>query len=371
MTFEPHESEEHVDEPRRTNRSLGVVVAILLIAAVAIYGARAAADWVGGLTGDNVDEVTAPSVAAGEPITIVIPSGASARTIGELLASRGVVGSSLQFETAVRLAGADSELRAGEYDLFTGMENDDVITALTRGPVVDTYWITVREGLRIGEILQEIAEQTDFLRGELEALLLDGSITTSLFPDGQPSTLREWEGLLFPDTYEFLADSGPEVVLALLAGTMERRVGEIDWSELEEAGYSQYDSLIIASLIESETRANDERPLVSAVVANRLSIGMALQIDATVLYALGERRTGLTLTDLEVDSPYNTYLQPGLPPTPIGGPGRASLEAAAAPAAVDYLFYVLTSRDGTHSFTASYDEFLSFKNQAKEDGVLP
>ena len=249
MTFERHEFEEHVDEPRRANRSLGVVVAVLLIAAVAIYGARAAADWVGGLTGDNVDEVTAPSVAAGEPITIVIPSGASARTIGELLASRGVVGSSLQFETAVRLAGADSELRAGEYDLFTGMENDDVITALTRGPVVDTYWITVREGLRIGDIQQQIAEQTDFPSGELEALLLDGSITTSLFPEGKHSTLREWEGLLFPDTYEFLADSGAEVVLALLAGTMERRVGEIDWTELEEAGYSEYDGLIIASLI--------------------------------------------------------------------------------------------------------------------------
>ena len=371
MTFESREPDPLHGDERRSGRSLGVVVAVLLIAAVAILGARAAANWVGGLTGEGVDEITSPPVDAGEPVTVEIPLGASARTIGELLASRGVVESSLQFETAVRLAGADSELQAGEYDMFTGMSNDEVITALLRGPVVDTYWITVNEGLRICEILDLVADQTRFSVAELEAALVGGSVTTSLFPGGQPETLQDWEGLLFPDTYEFLSESGPETVLGLLASTMERRVDEIDWSSLTDAGYTPYEGIVIASLVEAETRVNDERPLVSAVVRNRLDIGMALQIDATVLYALGERRTGLTLADLEVDSPYNTYQQPGLPPTPIGGPGRASLQAAAEPAAVDYLYYVLTSTEGTHSFTASYDEFLSYKNQAKEDGVLP
>jgi UPF0755 protein len=371
MTVESFEPDPQTDGERRPGRSLGIVVAILIIAAVAIFGARAAANWVGGLTGDNVDEVTAPPMEAGRPVAVVIPDGVSARTIGEILAAQGVVESSTQFETAVRLAGADSELRAGEYELLTGMSNDDAITALRRGPVVDTYWITVQEGLRIGEILDRIADQTRFSAAQLETALLDGSVATSLFPQGQPETLQQWEGLLFPDTYEFLIESGPDVVLGLLAGTMERRVEDVDWSRLTEAGYTPYEGLIVASLIESETRVNEERPLVSAVVRNRLSIGMALQIDATVLYALGERRTGLKLADLEVDSPYNTYQQPGLPPTPIGGPGRASLSAAAAPADVDYLYYVLTSSEGTHSFTASYDDFLSFKAQAKEDGVLP
>jgi UPF0755 protein len=360
-----------IDESRRSNRSISIVVTILIIGAVAIFGAKAAADWVSGITGGGADEVTAPPVDAGEPIAIEIPEGASARTIGELLASRGVVESSLQFEAAVRLAGAGAELRAGEYELATGMTNDDVITVLRRGPVVDTYWITVQEGLRIDEILRRISQQSRFSIADLEGVLLDGSVTTSLFPDGQPANLQQWEGLLFPDTYEFLAESGPEVILELLARTMERRVAEIDWSALESAGSTPYEGIIIASLVEAETRVNDERPLVSAVVRNRLDLGMALQIDATVLYALGERRTGLTLADLEVDSPYNTYGEPGLPPTPIGGPGRASLAAAAAPAEVDYLYYVLTSLDGTHSFTADYDEFLDFKNQAKEDGVLP
>lgn len=371
MSYEPIEDPYGGEEPRRTSRTVGVVVTVLVIAALAIFGARAAADWVSGLGGDGSDAVTAPSVQPGQELTIEIPEGATARAIGELLASRGVVQSSLQFETAVRLAGAQGELRAGEYDLVTGMANDDVITLLMRGPVVDSYWITVQEGLRIGEILERIAEQTRFTADELEAALLGGSVQTSLFPDGDPQTLDDWEGLLFPDTYEFLTESGPEVILGLLASTMERRVEDVDWSQLEDSGYTRYQGIIIASLIEAETRVNDERPLVAAVVWNRLDIGMALQIDATVLYALGERRTGLTLNDLEVDSPYNTYLQPGLPPTPIGGPGRASLEAAAAPAEVDYLYYVLTSLDGTHSFTADYNEFINFKNQAKEDGVLP
>lgn len=371
MTYESHEPDPQLDEAPRSNRSLGVVVTILLVALVVIYGARAASRFVENLTNGGNVEVTAPSVESGQPITVEIPSGASARTIGEVLASRGIVDSSLQFETAVRLAGADSELQAGEYDLVTGMSNDDVITALIRGPVVESYWITVQEGLRIGEVLDRIAEQTRFSTEQLEATLLDGSVTTSLHPDGQPETLTQWEGLLFPDTYEFLSESGPEVVLGLLAATMEQRVADVDWSTIGLAGYTPYDGLIIASLIEGETRVDDERPLVSAVVRNRLEIGMALQIDATVLYALGERRTGLTFADLEIDSPYNTYLVPGLPPSPIGGPGRASLAAAAAPADVDYLFYVLTSSDGTHSFTNDYDEFLNFKNQAKEDGVLP
>ncbi len=367
MTYGPEP--ESPEPSRRGNRHLGIVLAVLLIAGAVVYGAQAAADWVGDLIGGDADEVTAPPVTAGEPITVEIPEGASARTIGEVLASRGVVQSSLQFEAAVRIAGAESELQAGEYELVTGMSNDDVITALMRGPVVDSYWITVQEGLRIEEILERIAQQTRFSVAELEAALLDGSVTTSLYPFGNPETLQQWEGLLFPDTYEFLQESGPEVVLGLLASTMERRVAGIDWSNLE--GLSVYDGIIVASLIESETRVNDERALVSAVISNRLELGMPLQIDATVLYALGERRTGLTLTDLDVDSPYNTYLITGLPPTPIGGPGRASLEAAAAPAAVDYLYYVLTSSDGRHSFTADYDEFLAFKNQAKEDGILP
>jgi UPF0755 protein len=229
----------------------------------------------------------------------------------------------------------------------------------------------VPEGLRIGEVLESISEQSGISQEELEQVLLDGSVSTGLLPGGAPTTLQEWEGLLFPDTYEFRAEAEAGDVLQLFADTMQRRVEAVDWAGLLERGLTRYDGIIIASLIEAETRVDGERPLVSSVIENRLDLSMPLQIDATVLYAMGERGMSLTLADLEIDSPYNTYQTGGLPPTPIGAPGRASLEAAADPATTDYLYYVLTSLDGSHSFTASYDEFLQFKAQAKADGVLP
>jgi UPF0755 protein len=358
-------------EPQgRSLRPLAVMAAIVIIGGVVVFGASAASDWVSGLTGGRSSEVTAPDVEAGIPVEISIPAGASARSIGELLAGEGVVASSVGFETAVRISGLGEELKAGDYELETGMDDEAVINLLVRGPQVDTYWITVQEGLRVGEILARIAEQAPLTVTELEEALLGGEVSSSLLPDDRDG-LQAWEGLLFPDTYEFRTEATAGDVLGRMAVTMESRVADVDWSGIEADGLTPYDGIIIASLIEAETRVDPERVLVSSVVRNRLDIGMALQIDATVLYALNERRAGLTLADLEVDSPYNTYLVPGLPPTPIGAPGRASLDAAAHPEATDYLYYVLTSLDGTHSFTSSYDQFLQFKAQAKEDGVLP
>ena len=127
----------------------------------------------------------------------------------------------------------------------------------------------------------------------------------------------------------------------------------------------------MASIIEGETRVDADRPQVASVIVNRLSVGMPLQIDATILYALDARGIGLTLADLEVASPYNSYTNLGLPPTPIGTPGKASLEAAASPPETDFIYYVLTSADGSHSFTDDYNQFLRWKDQAKSEGLFP
>jgi UPF0755 protein len=127
----------------------------------------------------------------------------------------------------------------------------------------------------------------------------------------------------------------------------------------------------MASMVEAEAGVDEDRPLIASVLRNRLEIPMMLQIDATVLYALGQRRTGLTLDDLEVDSSYNTYVTNGLPPTPIGAPGFASLSAVANPSDSAYIFYVLSSLDGSHTFTETYEEFLVAKEQARADGILP
>ncbi len=361
--------EDYPGGPER--RGLRVLLAVLLAIVVVVAGGFTLARWVQerlpGFASDNPRVEVEP----GLPVEVQIPRGATAREIGELLAARGVIRSAVEFEASVRLADAAGRLQAGRYDLETGMSTDQVIEELLAGPIVPTYWVTIREGLRIEEILAELEEHTPFGRDELEAALLSGRVTSALLAAEGAPTLQDWEGLLFPDTYQFAETAAVADVLTRLARTMEQRVDAIDWSEFEAAGFTKHEGLIVASLIEAETRVDEDRPLVSSVIRNRLERNMPLQIDATVLYALGERGIALTFADLEVDSPYNTYLIDGLPPTPIAAPGRASLEAAASPATTDYLYYVLTSTDGSHSFTASYDEFLRFKEQAKADGVIP
>jgi len=355
--------EQHGDGMRR----VGGLVLLLVILGGAFFGARELADWVGGLGG--VSDVTAPpGLEPGLPVSVEIPPGAAARQIGVLLAEAGVVASAGQFELAVRTTETAERLQAGRYDLQTGMANDEVIDMLLSGPIIETFRVTVREGLWIDEILDEIARQTDFDPSELEQAL--GDVDSPLL-QGPASDPTSWEGLLFPDTYDFALNTGPADILQRLADTMQRRVESIDWSELESRDLSAYEGLIIASLIEAEAGVDGDRPLIASVIFNRLDLPMMLGIDATVIYAIGERGKSLTRSDLEVDSPYNTRRYAGLPPTPIGGPGRASLEAAAAPAESDFLYYVLTSATGEHTFTASYDEFLALKQQAINDGLIP
>jgi UPF0755 protein len=348
-------------------RVAGTIALIVVLFGGAYWGVRKLAASVSDAIAPSDETLVAPGLA----VTVDIPIGSSAGEIGAALAEAGVVRSSSDFERGVRAQRATDRLQAGVYEMETGMEVDQVIALLVEGPAqADIFRITVIEGLRVEQMVASLARQTDFDEEVYADLLLDGSVTSELLQD-EPVSLTDWEGLLFPDTYEVTSDYTAEQILQLLATTTERRVAAIDWSRLEDAGYTPYDGLVIASLIEREVRVDDERPLVASVIMNRLDDGMLLQIDATVVYALGGNVTALTFDDLEVDSPYNTYQNLGLPPTPISGVRLASLVAAADWADTDYLFYVLTSEEGTHSFTDDYDEFLDFVDQARADGVIP
>jgi UPF0755 protein len=280
-----------------------------------------------------------------------------------------VVRSALEFEVAVRNTNAASRLQAGTYPLETLMDPAQVVAVLVIGPVADVYRITVIEGLRIDEILTRLAEASGYPYQDFESALIDGSVSSSLLSKSGEFTLQDWDGLLFPDTYEFGRSARPAAILQRLASTMEQRVGSIDWSSLEDLGLTEYQGVILASLIEAEVLLDEERPIVSSVIHNRLEIGMKLDIDATVLYALGTR--DITEFDREFESPYNTYLEGGLPPTPIAAPGRSSLEAAANPDDTLYLFYVLADLEGHHAFAETFEDHQKNVNQAREDGVLP
>ncbi|HLU30996.1 MAG TPA: endolytic transglycosylase MltG [Acidimicrobiia bacterium] len=348
---------------------VGAIVALVVVAGVAIVGgASFLGRQVGGALGSNSSDGSV-DVEPGVDVEVVIPSGASAQDIAAILAAQGVVPSANQFEALVRTEGAAAELKAGSYQLVTGMAPEEVLQALRTGPLVDVFRVTIREGLRVSEIIERLSEETGIPSGDFVSALEGVEVETSLRDIGDSAELSDWEGLLFPDTYEFAQDATAQSILQRLAATMEARVASVDWTAFQEDGFEVYDGIIIASLIESEVRVADERPIVSSVIHNRIDEEMLLNIDASVLYALDTRSP--QDFDREVDSPYNTYRFTGLPPTPISAPGLASLQAAANPDDTDYLYYVLSDPDGSHTFTTNLDDHNAAVRKAREEGVLP
>ncbi len=349
-------------------RLRGAVTA-LAVGAVLIYGlvvvGGSLSEWVRGMGRFGSEEEIAV-VQPGQTVQVEIPVGSTARGIAGILVDRGVIESAASFEAVVRASEAGSLLKAGTYELVTGTGAEEIVELLVAGPTLDVFRLTVVEGRRIEEVLKDIADQTGHARDELAATLLSGEVTSAHLPTDMTG-VAAWEGLLFPATYEFFGDATGQEILQRMATETERRLTRIDWGS-GPGDFSVYEALVMASLIEAEAGVDEDRPLIASVIYNRLENNIPLQIDATVLYALGERGRSPTLNDLEYESPHNTYRVVGLPPTPIGAPGFRSLEAVADPAETDYLYYVLTS-ENQHSFFVEYEDFLDAKQRAQEQGI--
>lgn len=319
---------------------------VLRTMALLFLAAAAAAVW-------GYFELRASHRGFGEAeIFVDIPPGASVSTIASRLADAGVVAHPLVFRVAVRLAGVDGKLQAGEYRFSEAATPGAVAQRLARGDVY-TRSITFREGLTIWEMAEVfessgLGTRDDFLR---EAR--DVSRIQSIDPEA--SSL---EGYLFPDTYQLPRAAGAKgTVDAMVEGFLRAFDADLR-AAAAGRGMSPREVVTIASLVEKETATADERPVVSAVYQNRLRIRMGLQCDPTVIYALllaGRWNGNLTRENLRIDSPYNTYRYAGLPPGPIAAPGRASLEAAVKPASVPYLYFV-SRNDGTHAFATTLAE---------------
>ncbi|MGH2692751.1 MAG: endolytic transglycosylase MltG [Actinomycetota bacterium] len=296
------------------------------------------------------------------PIAIEVPQGATASDVGTLLESAGVVRSGLAFRLAAGFEGLGESLMAGRYDMRTNMTVTQALSTLEAGPLVETVTVTIPEGLELDEIAAEVGE----------VLEVDPSVFADAARSGEhslppylPEGTATVEGFLFPKTYEFDPQAQAEQVIAMLLAQFEEEASTLDWGRAKGLGLSPYEVVTVASLIEREARAEKDRAKVSAVIHNRLHEGMALQIDATVQYALPEENRLLTLEDYDYESPYNTYLHPGLPPTPIASPGLASLEAALNPVEADYLYFLVVDPEtGAHRFAETYQEFLRLKQEA-------
>jgi UPF0755 protein len=296
------------------------------------------------------------------PVAVDVPDGATAEEVGGILEEAGVIRSALAFRVVAGFRGVGSSLQAGSYELLTNMTVSNALDVLGAGPVVETVEVTFPEGLELEEMAGVAAESLGVSAKGFREAATSGELS---LPPYLPEGNETIEGFLFPKTYEFPAQVEEQLVIGRLLAQFEEEADTLDWGRAEELALSPYEVVVVASMIEREARVPDDRARVSAVIHNRLREGMPLQIDATIQYALPEDNRLLTEADYGYESPYNTYLHPGLPPTPIASPGLASLEAALQPADEDYLYFVVIDpATGRHAFAETYQEFLRLKEQA-------
>jgi peptidoglycan lytic transglycosylase G len=283
---------------------------------------------------------------------VEIPQGVGTAAIARRLADAGVVQDANTFRLALWATGEGRRLQAGEYRFDHAMSARQVADKIARGEVF-VRPITFREGLTIKQ-MAELYEAKGFGPAvDFVAAAKNAALVQAIDP-----AAKDLEGYLFPDTYALPRHATADQLVARMVASFTRALTP-DLIEQAAAGGRDIRQLVtLASIVEKETGKAEERPLVAAVYANRLKIGMGLQCDPTVIYALeraGRFNGNLTRESLQFESPYNTYRYAGLPPGPIASPGRASLEAAANPAPVPYLYFV-SRNDGSHAFASTLDE---------------
>lgn len=295
----------------------------------------------------------------GRAVVVDIPKGAGTEDIGQILEEAGVIESAFGFRVAAFTQGGVSEIQAGKHEIRTGLTAPDALTTLAEStPQTDVAVdVTFPENLWLRDFARILEEDTHLSAERFLRVLESGRVKSKYLPQGETNM----EGLLFPSTYQVIERDTEVDVAQRLADEFEERAAQAGIDDAPSLNLTPYEAITVASMIEAEARHDEERPMIARVIYNRIQQDMTLGIDATVYYALGEHKPSLTSSDLEVDSPYNTRLKPGIPPTPIGAAGEASLRAAVNPAEGEWLYYVVSDCEGHHAFSVDYDEFLNNK----------
>jgi UPF0755 protein len=289
-------------------------------------------------------------------IEVRVPQNSTAHSVATLLQENGLIRNEKLFLVYCYQQGWETDLKAGLYTFSKSQSLPQLAQQIAEGKV-KTSSFTIPEGYtvrQIGELLigEGICSQTQWNEA------LHSQYDYAFLPTGITDNEKKLEGYLFPDTYTIEEQTGTRVIIDTMLANFAR-VWAQDFAAQAEGRQQRVGTVInIAALIEREARVAEERQRIAGVIYNRLQKGMPLQIDATVLYSLGEHREMVTYQDLEVDSPYNTYRNAGLPPGPIASPGRAAIDAALNPEVHNYYYYVAKG-DGSHQFSSTYDEHLA------------
>jgi UPF0755 protein len=292
-------------------------------------------------------------------VRVRIPAGASVDDIGRILERAGVVDHARFFAINATVTGRRDRLHSGAYTLRLGMSNGAVVEALTQGPkvrVVKTFSVTIPEGPSRREVAPLVAHSR--LTGSYLRASSTRAVLRRIHRLGAPRRVHTAEGFLFPATYLFYEGATAKRLVAKQLTAFPQKFGGVNLRYAKRSHLTPYDVIIIASMVEREAELPRERPLIAAVIYNRLKRGMPLGIDATIRYYTNNWQRPIRMSELRSREPYNTRLHTGLPPTPIGNPGLASLRAAAHPAHVRYLFFVRKpGKSGAHAFSSTNAQF--------------
>lgn len=343
------------------DRIIAIVVVLLSLSALGAL-AFVVYSTPGAVSGDREPRVRTAARPAGEPMLITIEPGESARSIGKALQEQGIIESAKHFELMVGLTGVQDSLEAGEYEFEPVVPVVEAVHRIAEGRTAARR-VVIQEGLRseeIGDIMQAagICGKQDFL-----VALQKSRYSQPFLAQVSSDSL---EGFLFPAVYDFRRNTPPEEVVSRLLDGFQANVA--DEIQLEGQPFTLEEVVSLAAIVEREATVVSERPIIASVFENRLRSGIALQADPTVQFAaaadpasvseFGYWKRELTVDDLALDSPYNTYMYPGLPPGPIANPGLDSIQSVIRPAQTEFLYFVAKG-DGAHAFAETLDEHLA------------
>lgn len=337
-----------VKNRRRLLISIIIIIGIIIIAVAAMYT----------LYMGNESKPAEPG--SKEYVTVTIPTGTGTSGIANILDQNKIIDNTGVFKLLSKSKGYDGKFKAGQYSLSPGMSMEEIMKILVSGKA-ETVRFTIPEGYDIRRTTAKLSEE-GLINLDTFAKEIESGQFNYEFLKGAPAGPNRLEGYLFPETYEIFANANEHDIIDRMLYQFNKEFTDEYYARAEELGMSVRDVITLASIIEREARVPEDRPVIASVFYNRMKIDMPLQSCATVQYILGEQKPVLSIKDTQIESPYNTYLHPGLPPGPIASPGADSIKAALYPADTDYLFF-LAKGDGSHAFSSSYDQFL--KDKAK------
>lgn len=337
---------------RRSKRRISTLVirTLVILLALAVLGGGGWWSWASHPYSDqNTSEM------------IAITPGMTANQVGNELERRHLIRSAQVFSLLASQLQADSKLFAGDYLLSANMSPKDMLTKLLSGSEVEALRITIPEGYTTDQIMNLLVQRGIGTKEEFQKILVADSFDYS-FLDGISQDTHRLDGFLFPDTYFLDRKITSQGAIELMLQRFQKELTPEVEAQLKGMNLSIRDWVNLAALVEKEAVQETDRPIIASVLINRLNINMPLQVDATIQYILGTPKAKLYNKDLQIPSPYNTYLHNGLPPGPIASPGHASLDAILHPEKTDYLYY-LAKPDGYHIFSKTFEEHL--QNQKK------